>query len=226
MTIGLNKETLLSAVAVVLVVAGGWYAYSHRSAGVAGVANAGQPVATVDGVAITRGELNQAEMQLAAGQGLSATSTDAKAQFESQALDSLISRQLLIAAAQKAGVTASSTAVNTQLEAAVAQAGGQDNFNKLLASQGLTQAQAQKQLSEDLMIQQYLAQTLNLSSTTVTEADIQAAYDKAAAGQKNVPKLSQVHDQVKQMVLAQKQQEAVMSLVAQLKASADIKTLI
>src|SRR3989338_8079547 len=103
MTIGINKETIGSAVALVLVGAGGWYVLTSgpplpgsgpAAAGAAGV------VALVNGEAISRGALDTAETQLTAKQATTAPVTaEVQATIQTQALDVLIGRALLAQAA-------------------------------------------------------------------------------------------------------------------------------
>src|SRR4051812_48370119 len=123
MTFGINKETIGSVVAVVLVAAGGWYAFTKAPMGSGGPAAVGaaDAVATVNGEKVTRGQLNAVEAQMA-GQGApAATTTEAKAALDKQALDSVIGRTLLLQAATQAGLTASTTAVDAQIAAAKTQ---------------------------------------------------------------------------------------------------------
>lgn len=224
------NKALMTVVAVVIVAAaGGWYFWSHPMNYFGGTpaasTNASDPVATVNGTPITRGQLTTAETQIAA-QNPNATSTAAQVQIQSSALDSLIGRELLLQAAAKAGVTASSTQVEAQLAAAKAQFPTQDAYQQALTAQGLTEDALRAQISGDLTLQAFLGAQLNLSSATTTEAEIRAAYAQASSTQANMPPLAQVHDQIAQYLVQQKQQAAVAAYVQQLRATADIKILI
>ena len=227
MKLGINKETVGSLVAVVLVAAGGWYAFAHRGpAGTGGLAAAGaaDTVAIVNGEKILRSELALAEAQLAGQQG--ATTTEAKAAVEKQALDSVIGRTLLLQAATQAGFTASTTAVDAQIAAAKTQLGGQDGLDKQLATQGMTEDSLRVQISENLAIQAYLEQTLKLSALTATDAEVKATYDQVSSGQSGIPALSEVKEQVKQLVLQQKQQALIGGQVEKLRTAGSIQVLI
>lgn len=213
----MNKAVIIAI--VVVIAAAGWYVLS-------GHAGSNNTVATVNGTAITRAELVAKESEIAAQQGMVATSTAVQAQFQGDALNSLIGQTLLVQAAQLAGVAASSTQVDAQLAAARAQFGTQAEYDKALTAQGMTEADLRTQFSENSLINAYLDTQLNLSTATATPAEIAAAYNQVAAQQKGVPPLAQVRAQVAQMVVQQKQQISVNAYVAQLRSAAKIQIFI
>jgi len=218
------KNTVIAVVLVVLLAAaGGWYYFSSGKS--AAPAGAGDTVATVNGENIVRSDLTAAEAQITAQQG-AATTSDAQAQVQSQALDSLISQKLLAQAAKQAGVTASSTEVAAQLQAEKAQFKDDASYQQALVAQGMTEADLEAQITANVAIDDYLYQTLNLSSVTASDAEIQAAYNAAIVGQTNVPALADVRDQVEQSVIQQKQQTLVQAQVQKLRSAADVKILI
>ena len=220
----MNKTNIIRSVIVLaLVSALGWYALSRPAA-----ASPGEAVATVNGEALTRAQLTAEESLFASQQGLSATSTAAQAQFQSGALDALVSQALLAQAARQAGVTASSTLVDEQLASAKSSFSSTAEYEKALAARGMTEQDLRSQISENLIVNAYLGQQLRLASTTATDAEVQSLYAQLAAGQSGTttPPLSQVRSQVEQMVIRQKQQASVAALVAQLRSKADIRILI
>lgn len=217
----MNKSIVRAVLVLVAVAAIGWYAVSRP-------VGANAAVALVNGTAITRGQLTTLESQIAAQQGLSATSTTARTQFESAALDTLIGQTLLKQAAVRSGIVASSTQVNAQVSAARASFSTKDEYEKALAARGLTEADLQTQISENFIINEYLEKQLVLSAATATDAEIKTVYDQLSSRQTSspTPPLSQVRSQVAQMVIRQKQQAAVSAFVAQLRKTANIKILI
>lgn len=226
MTIGMNRETIGSVVAVILVGVGGWYAFTSGSLGKGGgpaAAGAAETVAVVNGEHIPRSMLDAAKAQLATP---GATTTTAQAAIQKQALDSVIGRVLLLQAATQAGHTASTTAVDAQIEAAKAQLGGQAGFDTQLAEQGLTEEALRVQMSENIVIQAYLEQELHLSTLTATDAEVQAAYDQVSAGQQGVPALSEVKEQIRQLVIGQEQQQLILGQVEKLRAAGIVQILI
>lgn len=223
------NKTIGAVVVVVVVVAAGWYILSGHTANLnVAVTGVNDTVATVNGTPITRSQLTASESQIAAQQGLVATSTAVQARFQSNALDSLIGMTLLEQAAQKAGITASSAEVDARLASTKAQFSTQAEYEKALATQGMTEDELRTQISQNLVINSYLDQQLHLASTTATSAEIQSTYKQIASQQTGTttPLLSQVRDQVTQMVVQQKQQISVNAYVAQLRSGANIQILI
>ncbi len=220
-----NNAIIAGVLVVLLAAAGGWYYLSGKSATPAAVAGASDTVATVNGDKILRSDLTATEAQITAQQG-AATTTDAQAQLQSQALDSLISRKLLAQAAQQAGIVASSTEVAAQLQSDKAQFQDDASYQQALAAQGMTEADLEAQITANVVINDYLDQTLNLSSVTASDAEIQSTYDQLSAGQTNVPTLAQAHDQVEQVVIQQKQQILINAQVQKLRAAGNVQVLI
>jgi hypothetical protein len=215
------KKTAISVAALVIVLAGGWYLFSHSSAPKTD-AKANETVAIVNGEKLSRASLTALETQIATQSGTSATSTD----VQTQALNSLVAQTLLRQAVDKSGLTASTTQVDAQLQAAKSQFATPEAYQQALATQGLTEDQLKAQISANLVIQSYLDQQLHLSAVTVTDAEVQTAYNQVASTQQNVPALKDVKDQVKQMVIQQKQQQIINDYVAKLRSEGNVQVTI
>ena len=225
------KKALIAVVVLLIIGAGGWYLVSSGTVNLSQFTQSKAPegstataVATVNGETITSVQLSAAVAQINAQNGTSTITTPA--QVQSQALDSLIAQALLVQAVKKAGIVASSTQVEAQVQAAKTQLGSQAAYEQALAAQGITEETFRAQLSSDLAMQAYLNQTLNLLAVTATDAEIQTAYKQASEQQTDVPPLSQVREQVQKFVIQQKQQQLVNTQIEKLRAEADIKILI
>lgn len=214
------KNTIIAVAAIAVLGVGGWYVYTKGGP-------TDSAVATVNGEDISRSDFDKLTTQIYTGSGIDPASTtpEMQSQVKQQAIDSLINQELLSQAADRAGVAPPTAEVDAQLETLKSQLGGEENFAQALLAQGLNEAEFRERLSEDLTIRTYLEAELQLSSIMVTEDEIKALYDSAAQGG-DVPPLSDVHEQVKQAALQQKQQTLVATHVAELKAAADIKILI
>ncbi len=223
-------KTIIAIIVVILLAAGGWYAYTKGMFGTPAAApaavGASDTVAVVNGENIIRGDLDTLKLQLAAQAGAQASSTEAQAQLQTQALNSLISQVLLRQAAANSGVVASSTEVEKQMAAAKAQFKSDAEYQQALTTQGLTEDTLRAQITKNLTISAYLDKELKLSSITATEAEIKTAYDTVAKAQTGVPPLAQVKDQVKNMVIQQKQQVLIDAQVAKLRAAGNVQVLI
>ncbi len=227
------KKALIAIVVLIIIGAGGWYLVSSgklnlnqftQPNGSANSATTTTTVATVNGENVSSAQLSGAIAQINAQNGTSTITTPA--QVQTQALDSIIAQMLLVQAVKKSGIVASSTLVEAQIQTAKTQLGSQAAYDKALASQGMTEASLRAQINSNLAIQEYLNQTLNLSAVTATDAEIQSAYKQIAAQQANVPALSKVRDQVKKLVIQQKQQQMINAQVQKLRSEGDIKILI
>jgi hypothetical protein len=222
----MNKETIGSVVAVVLLAAGGWYVYSSGNyAGGLAAVGATDAVAIVNGEAISRGELDAFELQMTAG-GPAATATAEKAALDQKGLEILIARMVLLQAAKSAGFTASTTEVDAQIAAAIERAGSQDALAKELLAQGLTEEKLRTRIGENTAIQAYLDAQLDLPSLTVSEDEIQATYAQFKTGQEDAPSLAQVHDQLEQFIRERKEAEMVSVEVDRLRAAGKVELLI
>jgi hypothetical protein len=223
----------IGLIAVVLIAVGVWY-FTSSGHGMPGSAattttaavTTNDTVATVNGTPIMRNKLVATEAQITTQLGVTASTSAQQAQLQTQALDSLIGQVLLSQAASAAGITASSTLVDAQIQAAKTQLGSDTAYQQALAAQGMTEADLRTQIASGLAINTYLEQQLKLSAITATDAEITAAYKQVAAAQTGVPPLAQVKAQVKQSVIQQKQQVLINAQVQKLRATADVKILI
>lgn len=213
-----NTYRAIIAVAII-VIAGGVAWYIVSGSGSAG----GKTVATVNGTPITQMQLSQEEARIATQSGVA---TSSASQFQSQALNALIGTELLKQAAAKAGVVASSTAINAQLSKTKAQFSSTQAYQQALAAQGLTEAQLRSQIADSITISTFLNQQLNLSQATATPAQIQQLYNQQAALSTSTPPLAQVRSQIAQYIVQQQQQQMVSSYVSKLRSSANVKVLI
>lgn len=218
-------KNILIAIVVILVVAGGWYLLSSSKDNEGGLAEG--IAAIVNGESISISDLELAQLQIANSRGLDPTTltTAQVAELKSQALDTLISQTLLRQATVKSGITVSRDEIDAQMKIAREQFENESAFSEALVAQGLTEETLLSNLERELTVQAYLFQTLNLSSVTASEEEIQAAYDSAIVGAEDAPSLEESHDQIEQFVIGQKQQELINDHIQKLKDEADIEQI-
>lgn len=219
-----TKNTVIGAIALVVLGAGGWYVYTSQKEN---AALPGGAVAIVNGEEIPRADYDgiEAQMAAAAGADLAALTGETKAQLQAQAIDALVSRTLLRQAVQRSGISTSSEEVDARLATIKGQFPDEAAYAAALSAQGMTEEKLRAEVSAALATDAYLNQTLNFSSLTVSDAEIQAAYDTAAAASE-VPPLNEVREQVSAQVLQAKQSQLVAAHVEELRSAADIKVLI
>jgi hypothetical protein len=123
---------------------------------------------------------------------------------------------------------ASSTEVAAQYQTIVTQNGGADGLKAALVKANLTDAQLRANIANQLADQAYLLQNINVSSITASDAEVAAFYaqystQQKAAGQ-TVPALATLSAQIKQQIISNKENAAVTSFIATLRAKATIAT--
>ena len=220
------KRTVITTLVVLVLGAGVWYALSLRDSAPANVSGA---VATVNGEEISRDEFDKLQARISAEQGFDIAALDAKAkaEFQTQTIDSLVSQTLLRQAAERSNTV--SLDMDKKVEDEVNKIKGQfqdeSAYNDALTTEGLTEETLRTRIRSDLTTQAYLEKELSLSTVSVTDAEMRIVYDQAASGQ-SVPPFEEVRSQVEQMAIQQKQQQLVGALVEKLRGEADIKILI
>jgi hypothetical protein len=223
---GSGKKIVITLVILVILAVVGYYAFKHGGAG----SVSAQSVATVNGVAILKSDFDTQLTSALASYGVSAASTtpDQLAQVKAQVLDSLINNEVLNQAVKAAGITASSTEVETQYQSLVTQNGGADGLKAALAKNNMTDAQLRINIANQLAAQTYLLQNINVSLITASDAEVAAFYAQYSAQQKaagaTVPALATLSAQIKQQIITNKENTAVTSFVATLRAKATIAT--
>ncbi len=229
----------IGAIVVLALVAGGYYYSKNRenapapadtgTASIPGVDGEG-PVARVDGTEIGREEYRRAVEQLVASynsQGLDVSSAEAGEGIKTQAVDTLVNRQLVIAAAMKAGITADDQAVEAEYQNLVSSLGGPEQLAAALASANTNEEELRADLKEGVLINNYLAAKTGLNNLTVSDEEVTAYYETAkASSTAGVPELADVKDLIKNQLLADKQQKAIAAEVEKLRAEATIEILI
>ena len=93
------------------------------------------------------------------------------------ALDRLIEQQLLLDAAAKKGITVSEDEVNDSITQLKAGAGSEENFQKLLADNDVTEEEVRRDMRTNLILKQYFDQIVD-QNPEVTDQDIQTYYDE------------------------------------------------
>lgn len=228
-----TKNIVIGLIAAAVLGAGAWFIFFSDGTQFAfnkeenGAEEAEGAVALVNGEEVSRAEYDALAAQVAAEQGFDPATLDAQtqAQFESQVVDTLVSRVLLRQAIEGSGLTASAEEVNAQVEVIKGQFESEAVYLEALSAEGLTEEALRSQIGAELVMQAYLEQALNLSSVSATSAEITAAYEEIAAGE-NVPPLADVREEVEGVVIQQKRQVLVAELIQELRAEADIQILI
>ncbi len=133
----------------------------------------------------------------------------------------------MINAATEAGVAATDEEVEAQFQVALENVGGQENLASALAGIGMTEEELRADIKNDVLINNYLEDKLGLAELSVSDEEVQAAYDAAAASNaEEVPPLADVAELIKNQLLLEKQQQAISVELEKLRAEAEIEVLV
>lgn len=238
MTKATADRTKLFAIVIIVVCAGvaAWFLWqSHVTPGgdvaTDPVAGAGLPdiVAKVDGVPISSAEYAKYYAQsenLAQQQGVSTTDSTIVDEIKKQALEIVINTQLLYSAAQSAGKTATDADVSAQMSAIATQFATPEAFDAQLVTAGLTRESLRDEITQRIIIDSYLNDQPEMQGLSVTPDEIDAAYQRVAATNAEIPALDDVRTEIEQQLLTQKQQAASSQVIQTLRDAADIEILI
>lgn len=186
-------------------------------------------VATVNGIDITRAELDKkvAQVKSTIPEGGADPSTDAN--FEYQLLDEVVNLKLLVATAEAKGFTTSDVDIQKEIDALIQKFGGDAEFQKQLIDNGLTADELRVNMRNELLIRQLIDSETTIKGVTVTDEEIQATYDQATAGATNAtdtPPIAQVSEMIKAQLLQKKSAEIVQAYITQLRGGAKIDILL
>lgn len=221
-----KKSTIWSIGLVLLAIAGlaGFYQLKQRTP-----QTNDQIVATVNDSEITRNELDDQLNQLAAvGQlpPLEELGEDRSA-VERSVLEQMIGNLLLIKDAEKQGIVVSDSDVDTQYSAIASQIGAQgDDFEQLLADEGMTPESLKQSLREQLLLEAYFSRLSTDHDLTVTDDEVRQMYDAQGGDNDQKPAFEDIEPQIRQQLEQQKLAEVIPVVIADLTAQADVEILL
>ncbi len=165
--------------------------------------------------------------EAAKAQGLDPADVAVAANIKQQAIDILVNTALLESAAMAAGVTVTEEEVEARYQEIVAAQGGEEVLLGRMAELGITTDGLRHDIKQEIMIQTHLAKAVDVTTITVTEAEVKALYDQVAANPSvTLPPLSEVKAQVEQEIRTGKEQELISAYLEGLKTDATIEILI
>lgn len=188
-------------------------------------------VARVNGTELSGVDLQenivQAKQQ-AKQQGVDLSDPSVQAQIEEQALTGLIHAALLLQVARDSDIDIADEDIATELSILEAQLGGAEAMQAQLEALDTTKEELRASIREQLLVNAYLEQVIGASEITVSDGEISAFYDSLVSqnqGQE-LPSLEEFAPQLQQQLLLQKQQEAIVVYLQELRANADVEILI
>jgi FKBP-type peptidyl-prolyl cis-trans isomerase (trigger factor) len=144
-------------------------------------------------------------------------------EIRTQALNNLITNVLLLTAAQNAGMKTNAEAIENSYNELATSVGGEETLLERMSSVGLTKETLLENISDRLVVDQYLEAETDIETLAVTDEEVGAYVAQMTDAGMTVPPLEEVGEQIKASLLAEKQQAAVSAHIEELHASADIE---
>lgn len=209
-----------------------------------GVLVVGSSAEQLDKVAIVNGEpldlavytqqLEQTKAAYKQQQGLDLDAEENKEalkQVKQMLLDEMITQTLLLQQAQKEGIKSSANDIQEQVTIIKSQFQDEAQFQEALKANGLQLADLEKEISDLLIIEQYLAQAIPLENT-VSEEEISSYYNyfkeqfEQSQQGGTVPEFEALKPQIVAFLEEQKFLEAKNDFLESLKNDSEIEILI
>ncbi|KAA0544880.1 hypothetical protein FZW96_18815 [Bacillus sp. BGMRC 2118] len=188
-------------------------------------------VASVNGVDIPRSDFDillEETKTMYAMQGMTEENMDdaTKKQMETQVIEQLVNTELLFQQAKEDKIEITKEDIDKRLEEMKAKFDDEKKFEEALKENKLTEESLRERIEKDLLITQYLEK--NIGEITVTDAEIQASYDKYKESMKNsdqeAPALEDVKEQLKEQTITEKEQSKIVLILQGLRGESEIKT--
>lgn len=183
-------------------------------------------VATVNDEELIMSDLQQilapqmAQIEQMEGQVEEEQMEELLAQVQTQAVEQLVNQELILQTANEYDIQVDEETVQSQLEQTKAQFEDEEQFEQALESENLTLDELENSFREQLKIQNLLTlDHLDDDEITVSEEDVQALYDQAAAQNPEIGKFEDVQAEMEQQAKGQQ-------YIKQLREEADIEILI
>jgi hypothetical protein len=208
---------LIALLIGVAIAVGGYFGYERLTVPV---------VATVNGAKITETELNEnIDMMTKSAeiQGIDVSDPAIVAEIRSQALTNLVNNELLMGAARSAGVSTNEAAVKTAYDSLVTEVGGEEELKSRMESVGLTSETLMGNISDRLLVDQYIEAETDIKDITITDEEIEAYLASVSTEGVTVPPLEEIRPQIEASLIAEKQQQIVDALIEKLRTEATIE---
>src|SRR6056297_13281 len=182
-----------------------------------------EKVAAVNSKIISEGELEARLEQLKVQTQTTSSITD---QQKRQVLQEMIDEELLYQKAKQAGASTDSQEVEKQCQQTKNQFQNQENFQKALQENNLTEEDLKSNIERGIVLNQYIEQIRQERDLEVTEEEIQNFYDQNIAKQEGAPELKELKEQIKQELEQQKISGIIDQILSDFKEKSDIQTFL
>ncbi len=211
------KHYLAFVGGLVIALALGYFFFIRTAADVAAVVN---------GTKITAAEVAEsADMMTKSAelQGMDVSDPVVLEQIRAQALENLINNELLMGAARQSGATANEASIQSAYDELVTQVGGEEELQTRMATVGLTTDTLMGNITDRLIVDQYIESSTDIETITVTDEEIQTYLNSIVTDGVELPPLEEIKPQIEASLLAEKQQTLVNDLIEKLRSEAKIE---
>lgn len=224
----------IGAVVLVVLILGGMLFIMERNgqintnifSGIERKLAAHSTVATVNGEEISEYDLLVSQEQISAGavaQGVDVASAEVQTEIRDQALEVLINTELLLQEATKRGITVTDEEVTARYETLLQEVGGEEVLTERMKDFGITEDILLRDIRNELAIQKLLDVVFEEETIDVSEEEIVQLYESAGGESAGLPALSEVEEQIRQQIIATKEQEIINGFIATLREAAEIE---
>lgn len=184
------------------------------------------PVAVVNGVEVSREDFDREVayyVDMYTNQGYQLTQEDMEL-IKEMALEQVINTQLLLQAAEQAGISAQSIDAKGEFDYTRSLFDSEEEFDQALAEQGLTRESFMELLTESLMIHELLSSQLDFDSIEVTDEEVQELFSLLEAEHGELD-FEEVEPYLISQLQEEKEDELINSYIQQLREEASIEIL-
>jgi len=187
------------------------------------------PAAKVNGKVITMGDFNTSlkqQVEVAKSHDMDVTNEMIMADIRSQAIDILVSAEILRQEAIKRGITASEEQVESRYNEVQEGVGGEEILKARMAEFGIEAKDLKRDIENDILIQGLFDQIIAEDELAVSDEEAAEYYTMASNGSEDFPPFEEVKELIVQQITLEKQQQQVSVYIEELRAGADIEILI
>jgi len=184
-------------------------------------------VALVNGEPITENELQNSIRNVTdsmTAQGMDVENTESAGVIESEALNQLINTELLLQAAQTAGYRASDEEIATEIAQLETNFGSAAELETRLTELNIDRQALERDVAEQLIVSNYLENETPVGEITVTQEELETFYASLVEQYgEQLPPQEEIQEQLEGELTAQKQREILGTILAELRAAAEVE---
>ncbi|WP_112181921.1 MULTISPECIES: SurA N-terminal domain-containing protein [Paraliobacillus] len=181
-------------------------------------------VGTVNGEEINGATYNMIYSQVKTQLFENGADTEDLELVKEQALQAIISQEVLMQDAVSKGIEVSDEEVDAYIQESIDQFDSEEQFNEALANLDYTMESYREQARVQLQQEAYIEQEFD--DVEISDEDIEAYYEQVASESDDVPELNQVREQIEAQLANSQLQEKLTERIEQLKEEAEIEKAI